>query len=177
MVVASQFKAPHELVVPAVQVPVLALQVPAVVCMNDIPLPLHEAAPHETGAGAGGQVPVPLHVVAATDEFPMHEAARQTFPDFWAQAPLAAHLPVVAPGALTSFPQPIAVVSGTHSGSTVPGVTEVQVPAEPGRLQAWQAPAQLLLQQTPSTLQTGADGSQSDETLHMAPAACFVPHL
>lgn len=164
MVVLLQLKGPHEVVLPATQAP--ALQVPAVVCMNDMPLPEHEAAPHETGVGVG-QVSVPLQVAAGTMDEPMHVATLQVVVlPFLAQAPPAAHAPVL--------PHVFAAAAG-HSGSTVPVVTDVQVPVEPDRLQAWQAPVQALLQQTPST-QFAAVLTQSDEVLHMAPMACFVPH-
>ena len=123
MVVVSQFKVPHDVVVPAVQVAVVVLHVPAVVCMKDIPLPLHEAAPQET-AVVVGQVSVPLQLAAGiTDERSVEQAAaRQRVPFFLAQTPPAAHAPV--------FPQFMPVAAG-HMASVVPAVTDVQVPIEP----------------------------------------------
>lgn len=164
MVAASQFRLPHDVVVPGTQAP--ALHVPAVVCENDIPLPEQEAAPQETGAGVG-QVSVPLHVEAGTMEAPMHVAALHwVVLPFLAQAPPDAHAPVL--------PHIPAAAAG-HNGSTVPAVTEVQLPIDPARLQAWQAPEQALLQHTPST-QFAAVDTQSVEVLHIAPCACWVPH-
>jgi hypothetical protein len=72
MVVALHVKVPHELDVPAVQTPA-PLQLPAVVCMKLIPLPVHAAAPQDAGAAAAGQAPVPLHRVGAIDEEPSVE--------------------------------------------------------------------------------------------------------
>lgn len=166
MVVALHVNVPQELIAPAAQTPA-PLQVPAVVCTRVIEL--HIGAPHAMAAGAAGQEPVPLQVVAAIDDevSALQDAVRQTLPLFSAHAPLAAHSPL--------FPQPVALVSAVHDPSLVPTGTLVQNPLVVGRLQAWQAPAQVVLQQTPST-QLGAELPQSEELLHIAPCAWVVPH-
>jgi len=130
-------------------------------------LPEHMAAPHDIADGVG-QVSVPLQVAAGISDEPMHIAALQVVVlPFLAQVPPAAQAPVL--------PQVFAAAAG-HSGSTVPVVTDVQVPIEPDRLQAWQAPAQVLLQQTPST-QLGAVGPQSELLSHCSPLPRTSPHL
>jgi hypothetical protein len=168
IVVVLQFRVPHDVVVPAVQVAVMLLQVPAVVCMKDIPLPVQEAAPQEAGVGVG-QVSVPLQVAAGiTDVKSVEQAALRhvcVLPHF-AHTPPAAHAPVL--------PQFMPLAAG-HVPSTFPAASAVHVPIEPARLQAWQVPEQALLQHTPST-QLAAVETQSAALLHMAPCACFVPH-
>jgi len=134
-------------------------------------LPEHEAGSviaQETAVCAGQVLSVPLQKEAGTAlEVPMHMAPLHivSLPLFL-QTPPDAHDPVL--------PQLPAAAAG-HSGSTVPDVTEVHVPGDPIRLQAWQAPEQAVLQHTPST-QLAAVDTQSAALLHIPPCGCLVPH-
>ncbi len=83
---------------------------------------MHVGAPHSMGAGAAGQVSVPLHLVAAIEESRSmeQEAIRQVVsaPCF-AHAPPAAQLPVL--------PQVFGPAAG-HIASGVPTGTGPQIP-------------------------------------------------
>ena len=89
-------------------------------------------------------VPAPSHVEDSRRVEPVQLPVAQSVPcGYLRQAPAPSHRP--------SLPQLVAP-SSAHSlpGSVPPGTGE-QVPSLPVMLHAWQAPAQALSQQTPST--------------------------
>jgi hypothetical protein len=93
------------------------------------------------------QVPVPLQVSAAISVAPLQLAATQMVPaPCSAHAPLAPQVPVV--------PQVAADCAAHSSSGSLPTGLDLQVPLVPplfAALQAWQLPAQAVLQQKPST--------------------------
>jgi hypothetical protein len=125
---------------------------------------------HDVAAGVT-QVPMPLQVDTAVRENPSaHAAAAHVVPDTLAHVPPVPQSPVLVWQGIAMF----GVVE--HIGSAVFTGTEEQVPIEPTLLQASQAPAQAVLQQTPSAHERPV--SQSVVALQVSPRACLVPpHL
>jgi len=101
----------------------------------------HVNAPHCTVDCDGQASPLPSQNAAASeDDEVAHDGPLHWFVVWYtSQAPFR-QVPFV-PQVLTSFVE--------HRPSPVPLATAEQVPAEPLRLQAWQAPEQSELQQTP----------------------------
>jgi hypothetical protein len=129
------------------QRPVVRLQVTPMHWVFPVQAIRHEVpfaqanAPGQGAAVAAVQVPVPSQVRAGVRLPAAQIAAAQLVPDVvLAQAPLR-HNPVLPQGG----------AAGRHAASAVPLVTALHVPTLPVLLQAWQAPVQVELQQTPST--------------------------
>lgn len=158
---------PHELLLPQVLEPTQS--VVCVAAVHEVRHDFFEASqvkvPHERVAGTT-HAPLPSQVEAGvTEELVAHAAA----PQFWplgqkAQLP-PLHMPVC--------PQlDIALVLHRFCGSGLPSGTAVQMPAEPVRLQAMQAPLQAALQHTPWAQKPDR---HSDPPPQSAPMGC-LPH-
>jgi hypothetical protein len=90
----------------------------------------------------GTHAPAPLQVGLGVKVEPVHAPGPQTVPlAYLRQAPAPLHTP--------SSPQLVAPASVHWFSGSCPAGTFVHTPAEPARLQAWQAPVQALSQQTP----------------------------
>jgi hypothetical protein len=134
----------------------------------------HEKGPHDLGEHEAvvpaTHAPAPLQVEALVWVLPLHDWARQTVPEAqsW-HAPLW-HVP--------SVPQVAAAVAmHTPRGSAVPFVAVLQVPFTPpvrSAEQAWQAPVQATLQQTPSTQKPLVHWLLP---VHVAPFAPLATHV
>lgn len=106
-------------------------------------VPSQRPGAHETVAGLT-QVPAPSHLAAGF----WVEALGQVAAPHWLLAGHLAHWPAVQ---VPVVPQLDTGCVGQRPSGSAPPVTPLQVPREPGRLQAWQAAVQAELQHVPDT--------------------------
>jgi hypothetical protein len=106
-------------------------------------VPSQRPGAHETVAGLT-HVPAPSHFEAGF----WVEALGQVAAAHWLLAGHLAHWPALQ---VPIVPQLDAGCAGQRPSGSAPLVTLLQVPSEPGRLQAWQAAVQAELQQVPDT--------------------------
>jgi hypothetical protein len=161
---------------------------PEVQVASHVPAPVQKLPPHSDCGSKPSVDAVQVPSLPATlqaSQGPVHETPQQTpsvqYPEAHSAARLhaspAARADTHAP-ALQNFPPlqsaslahgeahapaPLQVKAPHSLAGSVPPASAVQPPSSPGTLQAWQVPAQSVLQQTPSTQKPEAQSEACEQ--------------